>query len=66
MGGVKRVIDGDTFVLESGEHVRLIGIDTPETIHSRRPAEPFWENEDPADALRPSITCAGSAARETL
>lgn len=29
---VKRVIDGDTLQLESGERVRLIGIDTPE-IH---------------------------------
>jgi len=27
---VKRVVDGDTLVLESGERVRLIGIDTPE------------------------------------
>lgn len=27
---VKRVIDGDTLQLESGERVRLIGIDTPE------------------------------------
>lgn len=27
---VTRVIDGDTFVLENGERVRLIGIDTPE------------------------------------
>ncbi|MBN2831243.1 MAG: thermonuclease family protein [Candidatus Omnitrophica bacterium] len=29
---VKRAVDGDTLVLESGERVRLIGIDTPE-IH---------------------------------
>jgi micrococcal nuclease len=27
---VKRVVDGDTLLLESGERVRLIGIDTPE------------------------------------
>ena len=27
---VRRVVDGDTLVLESGERVRLIGIDTPE------------------------------------
>ncbi len=27
---VARVIDGDTVVLENGEHVRYIGIDTPE------------------------------------
>jgi micrococcal nuclease len=29
---VTRVVDGDTLLLESGERVRLIGIDTPE-IH---------------------------------
>jgi len=27
---VKRVVDGDTLLLENGERVRLIGIDTPE------------------------------------
>ncbi len=27
---VRRVIDGDTFELDSGERVRLIGVDTPE------------------------------------
>lgn len=29
-GVVRRVIDGDTFELETGERIRLIGIDTPE------------------------------------
>ena len=28
--GVRRIIDGDTFELDSGERVRLIGVDTPE------------------------------------
>ena len=27
---VQRVIDGDTFVLDNGERVRMLGIDTPE------------------------------------
>lgn len=31
---VKRVIDGDTIELETGERVRLIGIDTPEMHES--------------------------------
>ena len=30
---VTRVIDGDTLVLDGGERVRLIGVDTPETVH---------------------------------
>ena len=33
---VKRVIDGDTFLLENGERVRLIGIDTPELHESEK------------------------------
>src|SRR5947209_15760724 len=28
---VERVVDGDTLLLQSGERVRLIGVDTPET-----------------------------------
>jgi micrococcal nuclease len=33
---VKRVIDGDTLLLESGDRVRLIGIDTPEIHESKK------------------------------
>ena len=36
---VRRVVDGDTIVLSSGERVRYIGIDTPETKDPRRPVE---------------------------
>lgn len=35
-GVVKKVIDGDTIELKSGEGVRYIGIDAPETPFSRR------------------------------
>jgi endonuclease YncB( thermonuclease family) len=38
---VKRVVDGDTLLLQSGEHVRLIGVDTPETKHPKKPVERF-------------------------
>ena len=38
---VSRVIDGDTFVLENGERVRLIGVDTPETVHPSKPVGYF-------------------------
>ncbi len=38
---VQRVIDGDTLLLESGQRVRLIGVDTPETKHPDRPPEPW-------------------------
>jgi len=36
---VVRVVDGDTLVLENKERVRLIGVDTPETKHPRKPVE---------------------------
>ncbi len=36
---VERVIDGDTLVLANQCRVRLIGADTPETVHPDRPVE---------------------------
>ncbi len=38
---VARVIDGDTIELESGEKVRYIGINTPESVDPRRKVECF-------------------------
>ena len=38
--GVKRVIDGDTLILNDGRHLRLIGINTPELPHDHKPGEP--------------------------
>jgi micrococcal nuclease len=38
---VVRVVDGDTIVLDGQEKVRLIGVDTPETVYSQRPVEWF-------------------------
>ena len=38
---VTRVVDGDTLVLDGGERVRLIGVDTPETVHPRKPVQCF-------------------------
>ena len=38
---VARVIDGDTIVLSPNEKVRLIGVDTPETVHPQKPVECF-------------------------
>lgn len=40
---VVRVIDGDTIELESGQKVRYIGIDTPETKHPTKSLECFGE-----------------------
>ncbi len=34
------IIDGDTVILSDGEHVRMIGIDTPELGHGSEPDQP--------------------------
>lgn len=36
-----RVIDGDTIILDGDEKVRLIGVDTPELTHPRKPVQFF-------------------------
>jgi len=38
---VVRVVDGDTIVLDGQEKVRLIGVDTPETVDPRKPVQRF-------------------------
>lgn len=40
---VARVVDGDTLVLDGGERVRLIGVDTPELHHPEVEVENFAE-----------------------
>ncbi|MBL8852114.1 MAG: thermonuclease family protein [Planctomycetaceae bacterium] len=40
---VKRVVDGDTLLLQSGERVRLIGIDTPESVKPDTPPQPYGQ-----------------------
>jgi micrococcal nuclease len=41
---VARVIDGDTFVLTDSEHVRMLGINTPELARFGNPAEPYADS----------------------
>lgn len=38
---VVRAVDGDTLLLEGGHRVRLLGVNTPETKHPDREAEPL-------------------------
>ena len=47
---VKRVLDGDTLVLDNGETVRLIGVDAPETNHPEIPVQRF--GKESAEYLR--------------
>ena len=47
---VERVIDGDTLVVSGVGTVRLIGVDTPETVDPRKPVEAF--GREASDFLR--------------
>ncbi len=47
---VKRIIDGDTIEIESGQKVRYIGIDTPELHDPRRPVGCFGEEAKNANS----------------
>ena len=38
---VERVVDGDTLELENDARVRLLGVDTPETVKPNHPVEPW-------------------------
>ena len=51
---VTRVVDGDTVVLESLGTVRLIGIDTPQTVDPREPVQAF--GLEASAALRAMLT----------
>ena len=60
---VVRVVDGDTVDVRVGgreETVRLIGIDTPETVDPRSPVECFGEE---ASARTKALLPAGTAVR---
>lgn len=52
-GTVTNVVDGDTFKVEIGgtvETVRIIGIDTPETVHPSKPVQCF--GKEASNALK--------------
>jgi len=46
---VVRIVDGDTVVLliqGKKTRVRLIGVDTPETVHPQKPVQPYGREAD--------------------
>ncbi|MEW6155290.1 MAG: thermonuclease family protein [Actinomycetota bacterium] len=57
---VERVVDGDTIVVTGRRTVRLIGIDTPETVDPRRPVACFGEE---ASRFMSSLLPPGTAVR---
>lgn len=57
---VQRVVDGDTIVVDGGTRVRLIGVDTPESVAPNTPRECFGEE---ASAFTGSLLPAGTEVR---
>jgi micrococcal nuclease len=57
---VDRVVDGDTIVVAGGHHVRLIGIDTPETKDPRKPVQCFGRE---ASAFVAELLPSGTGVR---
>ncbi len=57
---VERVIDGDTIVVTGNRHVRLIGVDTPETVDPNRPIGCFGKE---ASRFVTSLLPKGTAVR---
>lgn len=50
---VVRVVDGDTIVLDGNERVRLIGVNTPESVDPRRPVQ--WYGKEAAAWTRKAL-----------
>jgi len=42
---VRHVVDGDTVILEDNQHVRLIGVDTPEIKSEYNPHEEYYARQ---------------------
>ena len=65
-GTVVRVVDGDTVIVRgpggSTEDVRMIGIDTPETVDPRRPVGCFGTTASCTTATAGSWRISGSWA----
>jgi len=58
---VRHVIDGDTLILADGRHVRLIGINTPETAKRDQPGEPLAQ--EAKQALSALLAAHGNQVR---
>jgi micrococcal nuclease len=61
MYAIERAVDGDTLLLDDGRRLRLIGVDTPETVKPDTPVEPF--GPEAARLTREFIDEAGGNVR---
>lgn len=51
---VTRVIDGDTVEIEGGKKIRLLGVDTPETVDPKRPVGCY--GKEASDEMKSLLT----------
>lgn len=58
---VQRVVDGDTLLLANRARLRLIGVDTPETVKPNHPVEPF--GPEASEFTRRFIARGGGSVR---
>ncbi len=58
---IDHVVDGDTLLLKNRQRVRLIGVDTPESVKPEHPVEP-WGRE--ASAFAKEFLASGEARLE--
>jgi micrococcal nuclease len=58
---VERVVDGDTLLLANQARIRLWGTDTPETVHPRKPVEPF--GPEATDFTKQFVADGGGSVR---
>ena len=66
---VTRVVDGDTLVVDIAgqeERVRLIGVDTPETVHPNKPVEFFGNELETSLTPRTNYPNIGTIAFSTM
>ena len=61
---VRRVVDGDTLLLDNGARVRLQGIDTPETVKENHPVEPW--GPEASEFTKEFVARAGGRVRLTF
>ena len=63
---VKQVIDGDTVILDNGEHVRLIGLDAPESRQDEKLFREAKRNREDIDSIIKKGKKASQFVRELV
>lgn len=58
---VRRVVDGDTLLLDNDDRVRLLGVDTPESVKPDTPVQPW--GKEASDFTRQFIAATGNRIR---